>query len=320
MIDQPGIYELPAEVYHADPVGPAPSLSASIAKKLLGQSPLHANYAHPRLNPEYEREDSERFDLGTAVHAHLLEGETAFAVIDADDWRTKAAKDARELARLAGRVPLLREQWERVQAMAAAARTQLTRFSEPPRPLTGGVAERVLVWYEEELDIWCRARVDYLHDDYRTVDDLKSTGASANPDLWTRTVLWNTGFDIQAAFYLRGLAVLTGVDATFRFVVQENYEPYALSVIGLEPEALALAEKKRRLAVKLWAECLTTNRWPGYPTRTCYAALPPWLEAQWLERELRDERPSARPARQTDIIDDGRPIGEQLAGMGELER
>lgn len=321
-IESPGIYEMSAETYHEDPVAAAPSLSSSIAKELLDASPVHAQWSHPRLNPSYLREDSERFDLGTAVHAWLIEGgDDTFKIIEADDWRTAAAKRDRELARLAGLTPLLAKQWERVQAMALAARAQLKRFTERPRPLENGQAERVLVWIERvgDVDVWCRSRIDWLHDDVPVIDDYKSTGISANPDLWGRTTLFSLGFDLQAAFYLRGLMVLLGLDqdeARFRFVVQENFEPYALSVVGLTPEALTLGEKKRRLAVQLWAECLTKNRWPGYPTSTVFAELPPYLEARWMERENREDD-RRRPA-QTVLIDDGRPIDEQLAGMGDI--
>ena len=68
MIDRPGIYELSAEEYHADPC-PTPSLSSSIARTLLASSPHHAWWEHPRFNPGRVREEDEKFDLGTAAHA-----------------------------------------------------------------------------------------------------------------------------------------------------------------------------------------------------------------------------------------------------------
>jgi hypothetical protein len=78
-----------------------------------------------------------------------------------------------------------------------------------------------------------------------------------------------------------------------------------VSVIGHGPDVLQLAEKKIRRALELWRACLETGRWPGYPSRTCFATLPPWEEARWLERELRGDG----------IRDDGRPI-EQLLVEG----
>jgi hypothetical protein len=48
--------------------------------------------AHPKLNPQLERREDEKFDIGTAAHAIILEGFAAVEVIDAPDWRTKAAQ------------------------------------------------------------------------------------------------------------------------------------------------------------------------------------------------------------------------------------
>ena len=292
---KPGIYALSAAEYHRDPCS-APSLSASIAHELLSSSAWHAWVAHPMLNPAYQREDDERFDLGTAAHAYLLEGEAGFAIVQAPDWRTKVAKDARDHARAEGKIPLLADRWGDVQAMAVAARKQLQAHEAQPCPLSTGQPEQTLIWQEGET--WCRERLDWLHDDRKTIDDYKTTGASANPEVWTRA-LFGAGHDVQAAFYLRGLKTLTGIEAAFRFVVQENFPPFALSVIGLAPDALALAERKVAHALACWQHCLVSGRWPGYPTQTCWATLPPWEEARWMERQP---------------VDDGRPLADQLFG------
>jgi hypothetical protein len=275
---------------------------------MLDQSPLHAWHEHARLNPEHEREEAEKLDIGTAAHGLLLEGETGVVVLDFPDFRTKEARAQRDAARAAGKVPVLKDRWADVVAMAEAVKVQLARH-ERPIPLTGGKPEVTLIW--REGDVWCRARPDWLHNGRPLfVDDLKTTQGSANPDGWTRGPLFDRGYDLQAAFYLRGLLVLFGVEATFRFVVAETTPPYACSVIGLSPDVLVLGEKKRRLAVELWGECLRTNRWPGYPTRTCYATLPPWEEARWLERELREDPVAVIGGR---AVDDGqRDIAEVL--------
>ena len=277
----PGIYTMPADQYHADPC-PAPSLSSSIAHLLCQDSPAHARIAHPRLNPGGSADEAEHFDIGTAAHAILLEGDAAVTVIDAKDWRTNAAKDARDTARAAGKIPLLAKVWGDVQAMVAAARVQLDVHADGRAMFTAGTPEQTLLWCDE--GIWCRARVDWLRP--ANIDDYKTTSASANPEVLSRT-LFGHGWDIQAAFYLRGLKALTGAEAMFRFACQETYPPYALSVVTLGPDAMTLAEKKVIYALEHWRDCLRTNRWPGYPTRTAYATLPPWLEAAWLEKELR---------------------------------
>ena len=266
-----------------------PVLSASIAHALVSQSPAHAWTEHPDLNPAYQAEESETFDLGTAAHAYLLqgEGETQFALIEAPDWRTKAAREARDAARAEGKTPLLTHRWAAVQAMAKAARRQLAAH-EAPIPLTQGIPEETLYWKDPSSGVYCRSTPDWLHTDRRTIDDYKTTGASAHPAIWSK-VLFTSGAAMQAGFYRRAVQVVYNVEADFRFVVQENYPPYALSVISLDPEALVYAEALVTEAAHLWAECCAANHWPAYPTRVCYAEVPPWVVAAWQTRTYYQE-------------------------------
>ena len=284
-ITQPGIYSVPATVYHGDPA-PEPSISASLIRMLLEASPLHAWRAHPRLGACQEPEETAFSDCGRAAHALLLEGRDLIDVIDAKDWRTNAAKDARDDSRLAGRVPLLPDDAAAVYAMAEAARQQLADH-EACDTFTAGKAEQTVLW--REGDVWCRALVDWLPDQPRwPLQDYKTTGMSANPAAWERRLV--AEYDIQAAWYLRGVAAVRGARPSgFRFVVQETAAPYLLSVLSPGPDVLALADRKIERALAIWRECRRTGRWPGYPTRVATVTLPGWVEARWLEREYREE-------------------------------
>ena len=116
MIDAPGIYDLTAAEYHADPCV-APSLSSGVAWELLTRSPLHAWAKHPRLNPDFEPDHSAKFDLGTAAHTLILGKGDQIHVIDAPDYRTKEAQGQRATAILDGKTPLLTWQYERAVVM-----------------------------------------------------------------------------------------------------------------------------------------------------------------------------------------------------------
>lgn len=286
---KPGIYQIDEARYHADALGPdVPMLSASIANILLRQSPKHAHAAHPKLGGCIP-EESETFDLGTAAHSLILEGsENRYAIVEANDWRTNAAKDARASARAAGKTPLLLKQVENVRGMARMVRSNLAQFEDSPAPLTAGKPEQTLVW--QDGGVWCKARIDWLHDDMATIDDLKTGAVSAKPDAWTRT-LYGRGGDLQAAFYLRGLHAMTGSEWSasaplFRWIVAENSYPYATSVISLSPEGLAHAHAQVEEAIATWRQCLQTDTWPGYPTRTCYVDPPAWALAQYMEQNV----------------------------------
>lgn len=285
----PGVYDMTAEVYHADPC-PAPSLSSSVAKLLLDRTPRHAWFAHPRLNPAHEEEHNAAFDLGTAAHDLLLCGEGRFAVIDAADWRTNAAKEERDEAYERGLTPLLVDQMERVKLMVSLARLQLDQHEQARDAFSDGQPERTLVW--QEGGIWCRCKLDWMPNKpgpARIFPDYKTTGDSAHPDEWGTRQLFNLNYDVQAAFYRRGIRAVFGIEnAHFWFVVQETSAPYALSVVSPTPAALAMADRKVTEAIRMWGWCLQNDRWPGYPNQTAFVDPPAWQEKKWLDREDRD--------------------------------
>jgi hypothetical protein len=287
-IDAPGCYDIPASTYHSDPVV-TPSLSSGMAKTILEQSPRHAWLNSRRLNPAFEPEHRTLFDLGHAAHAVILGAGEEVAIIDAPNYTTKAAQQAKQLAYLEGRTPVLRHQMASVNEMAAAVRAQLDRHEEASEAFVPGLgkAEQALIW-QEPNGVWCRALLDWLPNGGNVFHDLKSTGASANPDHWGSRTLYDSGFDVQAAFYCRGIRAVLGVqDPHFRFVVVENEPPYALSVVELTPAAMAMANRKAEEAVAIFGWCQRNNRWPGYPGRVCYVDPPVWAERKWLEREER---------------------------------
>jgi len=284
-ITKPGIHEMKAEEYHADPC-PTPSLSASIATKLIDQSPRHAWAAHPRLNTQHEKEEAAQFDLGGAAHALILEGRDSVVPIDHDNWRTKAAKEERDLARNAGNYPLLRETYNDALAMVDACYAQLDATEDAKSALRGGNAEQS--WFWRDGKTWLRCRPDWYGDEH-VIYDYKTTGGSAHPDTWTRR-LYDVGGDLRAALYSEAATTLLGWnDIIYRFVIQETKPPYALSIVQLQPSALALAWKRYDKALQLWQQCMETDTWPGYPAQIAHVEAPPWQEQRFAEREARDE-------------------------------
>lgn len=272
---------LSASEYHADPAD-TPSLSSSIAHLLWSKSPAHAWTAHPRLNPDFVREERDRYDLGTVAHALFLEGDANLVVVDAPDWRTRAAKEARDAARAEGKTALLARAVEALNDMSADLRLQLDAHAADPPLFQDGKPEQTIVW--NEGDVVCRARLDWLRDDFSAIDDYKTTSASANPESWTRS-LYGMGSDVQAAFYIRAVRALSGRSPTFRWCVQETTPPYALSVISPGADVLTIGEKKVEYALELWKRCLDSDKWPGYAPDVHLAQLPAWEEARVLAVE-----------------------------------
>lgn len=294
----PGIYRMTAEEYHADPC-PEPSLSAGTAKVMLMQSPAHAWTGSKRLNPNFVPEERDSFDLGSAAHALLMEGDDRMEIIRANDFKTVAAREARDAARRAGKHPILEAKYPKVLKMREVA-LQAIAANEDLGGITlaDGVAEPTYIW--QEGSIWCRARPDWRHNDGIALFDYKSTAASAHPDAWIRTMsdLWG---DVQGAWYLRGHKALGGAeDAKFVFIVQEVEEPFACCLIGLAPAFIELGNVKMFEAMELWRRCISTGKWPAYPNRIFWIAPPPYVTAKWDGRSIGVD---AAPPQEGDALD-----------------
>lgn len=276
----PGLLNLPAAAYHADPC-PTPSLSSGIARRLINLSPLHAWHAHPKLNPAYAPENSTMMDAGSVAHEMLLGGESRIVVVQADDWRTKAAKEQRDDAWANGGIPVLAHKMDEIAAMVASARAYVAA-SEIAGVFDDGDAELSGVWQEGET--WCRMRPDWLTKDRAVIIDYKTGAGSAEPFGWSAQMM-RMGYEMQAAWYVRGLqAIEPAAHPDFIFLVQENEPPYACSLIAAAPAMMDLANRKIEFALTLWRDCLAKNKWDGYPSRVAWAEPPAWAIQSFEER------------------------------------
>lgn len=262
MITEEGVYDLPEHEYHRDPVAGG-SLSSSVARKLLPPScPAVARWEIDHPTPP-----TEAMERGTIVHALVLGRGADVVVVDADDWRSKAARDARDQARADGKTPILRDRFTVPQAMARAVLTDPVAS----RLLTGGHPEQVLVWRDDPSGTWCRAMVDYRRPELLV--DVK-TCVDASPAGF-RKAAWEHRYDVQDAFYRRGEARLTGryVDEVpFVFVAVSSTPPHLVQTYQLTGwPGMADAEH----AITTWAECTRTDVWPTWDGHDDVIALPP---------------------------------------------
>lgn len=278
-ITDPGIYELAPSAYHADPC-PAPSLSSSIARVLLDRSALHAWQEHPRLGGGGVRVEADHLDRGALIHRLVLGAGSDIEVVDAKDWRTNAAKTARDGARAAGHIPVLRADYEDARLAAREIAARLRAFGIE---LTG-VSERTIAWQEQTAygSIWCRGMLDHLElrDRRVRVYDLK-TSRSAHPRSCARHVI-DYGYDVQRAAYVQGVERVFPqyagrVDYVWLFVELEP--PYA--VLPAVADALMRERGVRRWgdACARWAACLSRESWPSYwpAPHPCVLESPGWL-------------------------------------------
>ncbi|MCK9994627.1 MAG: hypothetical protein Dbin4_03147 [Alphaproteobacteria bacterium] len=272
----PGVYfDVAADVYNDEPCA-KPSLRAGVAKLLLTQSPLHAWTAHPRLNPDFETGNERKFDLGKAVHAIGLEDKPErIAILDFADYRTKAAREARDEALAAGLMPLKTAEYEQALAIAMSMRRELPLFKEGAA-FADGVSEVTLIW-EEPGGVLCRARIDRMSNDRRHLFDVKTDGQSAHPDAFGRKII-NMGYDFSAAFYLRGFRKCFPdlPKPEWSWLAVEVDPPYGVSITGLDEAGYAISEHEVEIAIAIWRECMNTGKWPGYPHKKKIIETPPW--------------------------------------------
>lgn len=266
---EPGLYDIPAELYHSDPV-PGGSLSSTGAKKLASSCP--AKFKYWLDNPEPPKKT---LDLGTAAHRLVLDDGPDLVLVDAARWDTNAVKAEVAAIRAEGGIPLKRHELEQVEAMAAQLRKdhEAARLLEPG----SGVAEPSAFW--EDNGIWRRCRFDWLRNDGQIVD-YKTARSCRREDL--EKAFYEHGYAQQQEWYLDGGLALDLVDPEqpFQFVLQEKEPPYLVVVTTCDPMARGIGRHLNEVALNTYAICRETGEWPGYLPNPM-TALPSWVERQY---------------------------------------
>lgn len=296
-----GVHHISAEKYHSDPC-PQPSLSASLAKTLLVQSPLHAWTASPRLNPAFEPKESATFDIGRAAHRTVLGRGGDYVAYPEEILAsngaasTKEAKDWANEQRAEGRTPLKAETVDQIGTIAEAVREKMAAMRITLDP------ERSELTAVSHIDgIWCRAMIDNAPADARLpLYDLK-TCEDASTEAVVASVA-RYGYDVQAAHYLAVWKAATGEDRRFRFIFVEKSAPHEVSVVELyrkpgdEADWFDHADAAARDARLIWRDCLKSGQWPGYPARVAVIGAPGWHTAKMEARATlrpREDKPDA---------------------------
>jgi hypothetical protein len=315
---EPGLFEIAIDDYHRDPC-PEPSLNASLIPWLL-QCPAKAKARHPKLSTGFSSEESRRMDLGSVAHKLLLGRGRDIKVIDADNYRTKAAQEARDAARAAGVIPVLASDLATAEAMHTAAVKQLEDFDLDHGIFEGGKAELAMFW-KDAAGCWGRSLIDYLYDNIPTwhVWDYKTTERCVRPeDAAMGAFIVDQGYDMQLAVQERGLLTLfpsLSGRLKFRLLFQETEEPYLISVVEPDESTMAIARRKVDYAMHLWAECLRAESFPGYTPEVVKTEHAGYLADRWIKREI-DETYAAA----SDALPDpsepvkrgpGRPLGSK---------
>ena len=271
-LTEPGLYNIPADQYHADPVEGG-SLSSHGIRDLLPPS-CPALYRHNRDHPAAPKKE---YDLGHAAHKLVLHTGPELVLVDRDRWDTNEVKAQLAEIRAAGGVPLKRKDWDAVHAMADQIRAHpiAGRLLRPEL----GKAEQTIVWRDESTGVWCRAMLDWMGVtlvgaplllDYKTAE-------CAHPATFARSA-GSYGYDIQEAHYEDGYQAVVGVVPLFLFVVQEKEPPYLVTVAQLDAADVDRARAVCRAGCAVYRDCTTSGLWPGYGSDIAQISLPKYMQ------------------------------------------
>lgn len=255
-----------------------PTLTQSIARLLIHKSPMHAWRSHPRLG-NVEQDTTDAMEKGTVIHA-MLSGDiepVGVTVLDHENYRSKAARDARDRLRAAGITPMLRHEYEEcVGAAVSVLKYSIGQLAGLGVSMAGQ-KEGVALWTERASngnEVHCRARID-LWDGLTWIDDYKTT-TNAHPDVVQAKII-SDGLDLQGACYRSALSKLfpqRAEELRFRNLFVEVREPHLITPIIHDDSVNLLGLSKWKRAIDIWERCLRTGVWPGYCTEPIVMSAP----------------------------------------------
>jgi hypothetical protein len=272
--------------YFADPA-PEPSLSNSGITTLLKETPLDFAFEHPRLNPDSDLLDrvvSKAQETGSVVHRLALGKGADYAVAPFDAFRSKEAKEFRDAAIAAGRIPIVEAKFNECLAMADAIKLRIKRA------LDGASYETEVVFmYQEETPfgpIWVRGMLDVWSAERAMILDPKVTRLLYDESLGRQMV--KMGWDRQATLYPHALGKIFPELAgriEFADLLIKPVPPFTSRLAAPEKAWRAVKLRETRKAMETFAYCMKEGRWPGFGDDVDLVEMPRWEEARLMADE-----------------------------------
>ena len=269
-----------------------PGISKSGLDLIHDHSPLH--YWAAYLDPDREqRNETPAMKLGTAIHTAVLEPDEfdmRYVLIPEDAPRhpsssqLKAKNPSDETLYAIGWWSDFDAAHEGAVILSEDDRKVALTIGKSARahPIARnifavGTAEQSVFWTDKETGVLCKCRPDWLIDpnpNYAILD-LKSA-ADASPEGFMRSA-YNYGYHRAAAWYLDGVEAAAGdkPDA-FMFLAVEKQPPFAVAYYYADDDMIEVGRRENRAALRTYAECLASGKWPGYTDRLLPLGLPKW--------------------------------------------
>jgi hypothetical protein len=280
VITKSGVYDLPMAEYRGQPAD-AMSMASSDAITLTDSTP-----AHLQASWAYDGDDSKEADLGTIIHTLILEPHrkaSAIEIIDAADWRSKAAQEARDAARAAGKTPILPKHVKQVEGAVAAVRAHPVAAAL----LSKGKAEQSWFAKDKTTGLYLKARTDFFTED-RIILDVKSV-ASASPEFLQRRV-YDGGWFQQSPWYCDVVERVDGSPAKgYAWIIVEQKPPHSVVIRRPDANTLMHGHRLNQKAFATFARCVKENQWPSWSDSVEDLTLPTFAMYRLEEDGVKDE-------------------------------
>lgn len=238
------------------------------------RSPWH--YRAPFVLPQEEvSKPSPQMIAGTLGHACLLEPERFERDYVIGPDTTKTSKVWKEFVAAhpgCEVITLAQHEVASKQAISMRAHPEISKLLKRGKP------EVSCFWRDAQYNLPCKARLDWVHDlgdegalilDYKTTSD-------AGFESFSRSVA-NFGYHLQARWYMDGYEAATGREVVgYVLGVVESDFPYCVAMYMLDQSALDQAAREIQRVMARYAQCVESDRWPGYPVEPQLITLPSW--------------------------------------------
>ncbi len=274
IIDKPGIYPLSNQEYHTTQ---AMSPITGRLEPIMSKSALvkgSRSWAHYKASIDFPMVPTPIMEFGTDAHT---------AVLEPNQWEKQKAvwfSTMKVKPKFSGKGSTdARKAWEAEHAKKNVItnaqflakkehfhkidriREETHKHPEASELLKGGQSELSVFWFDEKLQVWLKARPDYLttagvYSEFKTCPD-------ARYDNFLRYI-GHLNYHWQS-IYLEGLTAVTGYEHKIMWIVAaETEEPHAVNVFPVDVATMEIGKMQYRSKIKEYVGCLKTDTWPAY--------------------------------------------------------
>jgi hypothetical protein len=230
-------------------------------------------YRRMYVDKSVQRDGSEAFDIGSALHCAVLEPQhysTRFPASPFDTFQSSAAKAWKAQQICSGAIVLSDKNARKIPKMRDAILAHRTASSL----LTGGEAEVSWRMKFPGLPVPLQCRTDYFAGhvvDLKTTESLDDEGFRTFENAFVKF-----GYHRQAAWYMSLLADCGVTCRDFYFVVVEKNEPFGVAVYKPTMEAIEIGCRENQTDLLALAQSYKSNTWFNTPEEVHEIGVPKW--------------------------------------------